>query len=141
MTYPQEYQRATDEFKAFLGDVMSHGSLPTRNVAYTMAQAVLQAFRRRLTLEEAILFAGILPGAVRGFFVADWNPNEPHIAFDAQADMMAEIKSLRPDHNLSQLSENPVADVAFALKACVGEETFERTLKAISDDAVTFWQR
>lgn len=141
MPYPQEYQRATDEFKAFLGNVMTHGSLPTRNVAYTMTQAVLQAFRRRLTLEEAIRFAGVLPGAVRGFFVSDWDPSEPRKPFDDQADMMAEIKSLRPDHNLSQLSENPVSDVAFALKACVGEEAFERTLKAISHDAVVFWQR
>jgi uncharacterized protein (DUF2267 family) len=38
-----------------------------------MVQGVLQTFRRRLEISEAIRFAGVLPPVLRAIFVADWD--------------------------------------------------------------------
>ena len=48
MPMPQEYQIATQRFDAFLADAQDTLGLATRNQAYTVVQAVLLTFRRRL---------------------------------------------------------------------------------------------
>lgn len=73
MPVPSEYQRASLDFEKFLSDARDASGLTTTNQAYTMVQAVLQTFRRRLTLQDAIRFAGILPPVLRSLFVADWD--------------------------------------------------------------------
>lgn len=56
MPVPAEYQRATDDFYKLLTDARDSAGLTTTNQAYTMVQGVLQAFRRRLEVNEAIRF-------------------------------------------------------------------------------------
>ena len=56
MPVPAEYQRATDDFCKLLTDARDSAGLTTTNQAYTMVQGVLQVFRRRLELNEAIRF-------------------------------------------------------------------------------------
>ena len=56
MPVPAEYQRATDDFYKLLTDARDSAGLTTTNQAYTMVQGVLQVFRRRLELNEAIRF-------------------------------------------------------------------------------------
>jgi uncharacterized protein (DUF2267 family) len=77
MTIPMEFQHASEDFEAFLRDAREISGLSTRNQAYTMVQAVLLTFRRRLSIVEAIRFANILPPVLRALFVTDWDPEEP----------------------------------------------------------------
>jgi uncharacterized protein (DUF2267 family) len=57
MPVPAEYSRAADHFYEFLVDVRDTAELGSTHQAYTMVQGVLQAFRRRLDIKDAILFA------------------------------------------------------------------------------------
>lgn len=43
--------------------------IPTTNVAWTMVQSVFLAFRRRLTVAEAVRFANVLPPLIRAMFL------------------------------------------------------------------------
>jgi hypothetical protein len=54
MPIPMDIQHASEEFEGFLVDARDRSGLATRNQAYTMTQGVLQAFRRRLSLADAI---------------------------------------------------------------------------------------
>src|SRR5690606_10319107 len=101
MTAPPEYQRATDRFYEFLADVRDVAGFTTTNPAYTMVQAVFLTFRRRVDVRDAIRFAGVLPAALRALFVAEWDPDEPRLAFADRATLTREVQSLRPNHNYS----------------------------------------
>lgn len=57
----------------FLLDARDTAGLGSTHQAYTMVQGVLQTFRRRLEISEAIRFAGVLPPVLRAIFVADWD--------------------------------------------------------------------
>lgn len=81
MPMPSEYQRASLDFEKFLLDAREASDLTTTNQTYTMVQGVLQTFRRRLTLPDAIHFAGVLPPVLRALFVADWDTSEPRRSF------------------------------------------------------------
>ena len=69
MTAPPEYQRATDHFYDFLMDVRDVAGFTTSNPVYTMTEAVLLAFRRRVDIRDAIRFAGMLPAGLRALSV------------------------------------------------------------------------
>lgn len=138
MPVPAQYQRATDDFFAFLVDAKDEAGLTTTNQSYTMAQGVLQTFRRRLSLPDAVRFAGVLPAVVRALFVADWDPAEPQRPFADRAAMTAEVRALRPDHNFSP--DTAIRDVAAALRKHVDEAIFDRMLATLPAGAVDFWR-
>ncbi|MFM7442543.1 MAG: DUF2267 domain-containing protein, partial [Tabrizicola sp.] len=92
MPMPWTYRQATREWQAFLSDARAAMNLETDNVTYTAVQGVLQAFRRRLTPQEAIDFAQVLPAVLRALFVADWrfhDPAPPGTRADWTAEAMA----------------------------------------------------
>ncbi|MGZ3739988.1 MAG: DUF2267 domain-containing protein [Bdellovibrionota bacterium] len=138
MPVPAEYQRATDNFYQFLEDAKESSGLTSTHATYTMVQAVLQAFRRRLDIKDAIRFANILPASTRALFVADWNPDEPKKAFGDPASLLEEVKSLRSDHNFSP--DTAVRDVALALKKNLDQKAFERLLSTLPAGAAEFWR-
>ena len=138
MPVPPEYQRASDHFFAFLADARDEASLSTVNQAYTMVQGVLQTFRRRLSLADAIRFAGVLPAGVRALFVADWDPDEPQRPFGDRAAMTAEVQALRQNHNFAP--ETAIRDVAVALRKHVEAADFDAVLATLPAGAVEFWQ-
>jgi uncharacterized protein (DUF2267 family) len=92
MTIPVEYQRATDHFHQFISDARDEASLETVNQAYTMTQGVLQTFRRRLEIGEAIRFSNALPADIRALFVADWDVEERKRPFEDRATMTKEVQ-------------------------------------------------
>ena len=96
---PTEYQQATVRFYDFLTDAKIRADFPDSHSTYTMAQGVLQAFRRRLELSDAIRFANVLPVGLRALFVADRDPFEPRRFFEDRETMTREVQSLRPLHN------------------------------------------
>lgn len=138
MTIPMEVQHASEDFERFLADARDISGLATRNQAYTMAQGVLQAFRRRLDLKDAIRFAGALPPVLRAVFVADWDPDEPRLPFSDRAVMTREARSLRKHHNFSP--ESCIGDVAAALRRNIDEAALDRALAALPEGASDFWR-
>jgi uncharacterized protein (DUF2267 family) len=137
MTIPMEFQHASEDFEAFLRDARDISGLSTRNQTYTMVQAVLLTFRRRLSVIEAIRFANILPPVLRALFVADWDPEEPQREFRDRADLTLEVLSLRRDHNFSP--ETAIRDVATALRRHVDEAALDDLLERMPRGAVQFW--
>ena len=138
MPVPSEYQRATVDFYQFLTDARDAAGLTTTNQAYTMAQGVLQAFRRRLQVSEAIRFLSVLPVGLRALFVADWDIDEPRQSFEDHSVITKEVQSLRPLHNFAP--ETAVRDVAIALRRNIDETAFDRILATLPQGAMQFWQ-
>jgi uncharacterized protein (DUF2267 family) len=138
MPVPAEYQRATDDFYKLLTDARDSAGLTTTHQAYTMVQGVLQVFRRRLEVNEAIRFLNVLPVGVRALFVADWDVNEPKRPFADRAVMTKEVRALRPEHNFAP--ETAIRDVATALRCNLDEVAFDRVLATLPRGAKEFWQ-
>ncbi|MFZ2295138.1 MAG: DUF2267 domain-containing protein [Polaromonas sp.] len=118
-------------------DARDISGLATTNMAYTMVQGVLQAFRRRLNVREAALFANVLPAVVRAIFVADWNTDEPQRAFEDRATMTKEVQSLRAAHNFAP--DTAIQDVAKALRQNIDQAALDRVLAELPQGAVQFW--
>ena len=111
--------------------------LTTTHQVYTTVQGVLQAFRRRLTVEQAISFAQILPPVLRAIFVADWNVAEERHTFADRKAMTAEVQALRAAHNFAP--DTAIEDVALALRRNVNEQAFEEVLARLPPGARDFW--
>ena len=137
MPFPPEYQRATDHFYDFLEDVKQEAGFGSAHQAYTMAQGVFQAFRRRLSLQDAIRFSNVLPVGLRALFVADWDPGQPARPFVSREAMTAEVKALRAEHNFS--TDTAIHDVAVALRKHVDTERFGKLLAQLPKEASEFW--
>jgi len=99
---------------------------------------LFQTFRRRLSTEEAVAFANVLPIALRALFVTDWDPHEERKAFTDRESMTAEVKALRGEHNFS--TDSAIRDTAQALRRHVNEEDFDRLLASLPEGAVDFWK-
>ena len=81
MPMPWTYRHASKEFRAFLDDAKERMGLASDNMAYTAVDAVLQVFRRRLTPEQGIAFADLLPSVLRAVFVYRWDVARPPVPF------------------------------------------------------------
>jgi uncharacterized protein (DUF2267 family) len=103
-----------------------------------MVQGVLQAFRRRLDVKDAVLFAGVLPPVLRAIFVADWNTDEPRRPFEDRTDMTKEVQALRAGHNFAP--DTAIRDVARAMRKNVDEAAFDGVLARLPEGAVDFWR-
>ncbi|TRL41938.1 DUF2267 domain-containing protein [Rhizobium straminoryzae] len=137
MPIPMEYHHAGRDFEAFMADLIEISMLQTRHQAYTMLQAVLQVFRRRLTLPQAIAFADLLPPVVRAIFVSDWDTAEPQRPFADRDTLMAEVRLLRHNHNLS--TPTAIEDVTAAIRRHVDDARLEAMLRQLPDGALAFW--
>ena len=137
MPVPAEYERASAKFYEYLVDARDTAGLWSTHVTYTMTQGVFQVFRRRLSTQDAIAFANILPICLRALFVTDWNVGEEKKPFESREVMTREVKSLREKHNFS--TENAIRDVAKALRRHVDEEAFDKLLAQLPEGSVEFW--
>ena len=138
MPVPPEYQRARDDFYAFLVDARDKAGLATTHQAYTMVEGVLHTFRRRLEIHEAIRFAGVLPPLLRAVFTGDWNTEEPRRPFEEIATMTKEVQALRADHNFAP--ESSLRGVATALRKNIDEAALGRVLAQLPPGAADFWR-
>lgn len=131
MTVPQEYIQASRDFEAVLVDIRD------RAMVSTTLEAVLRVFRRRLTADQSLAFAGLLKTGVRALFVADWTMDEPVLPFVTRPKMQEEVMSFRRGHNLSP--ETAIQDVTGALRLHMDEEKLKSFLTSVSSDALSFW--
>lgn len=137
MPMPYAYRHAGRDWAAFLGDVRDVTGLPTDNTAYTAVEGVLAAFRRRLTPQQAVDFAQVLPAVPRALFVAGWDLAAPPAPPGTRADWTAEAQGLRRAHNIAP--DTVVEAVAVALRRSVRAPDLERTLAALPPFAADFW--
>jgi uncharacterized protein (DUF2267 family) len=137
MPVPMEYRLASQDFDRFMGEVAQETGLATRNQAYTTTQGVMLCFRRRLSLNEAIAFAQVLPAMLRALFVMDWDVSEPLAESWDRAAMTREVKQLRLDHNFSP--DDAIENVACILRSHVDAPAFARCLAALPPAASEFW--
>ena len=138
MPYPLKYSKASEHFADFLVDLRDIAGYGSSHQAYTTCQGVLQTFRRRLELADAIRFATILPVGLRALFVADWDPTEPRREFGDRIEQTKEVRELREKHNFS--TESSIRDVAQALRHHVDEDKLDEVLATFPSGAVAFWE-
>lgn len=138
MPVPAEYERASAKFYDYLVDARDTAGLWSTHVTYTMTQGVFQVFRRRLSTNDAIAFANVLPICLRALFVTDWDTDEEKKPFESREVMTREVKSLRKDHNFS--TETAIKDVAQALRRHVNKEVFDKLLAQLPEGAAEFWE-
>lgn len=137
MPMPWTYRHASREFRAFLDDAKERMSLESDNMAYTAVDAVFQVFRRRLTAQQGLDFASVLPSIPRAIFVKDWVVEDPPVPFTDRAPMTAEAKKVRVNHNLTP--DNAIEATAWALRRSLDQRDLDRVLKRIGPDAERFW--
>lgn len=137
MPMPLEYRQASADFDAFMKDLVATSMIQTSHQAYTMLQAVLHVFRRRLTVDQAIAFANVLPPVLRAIFVSDWDTEAPVKPFVDRDALMKEVRAFRHDHNLS--TDTALEDVTVVIRRHVDQAAFERILNTLPPDARRFW--
>jgi uncharacterized protein (DUF2267 family) len=138
MTVPMEYRQASRDFDAFLLDARDTAMLQTTNQAYTMVEAVLVIFRRRLSVAQALAFANVLPPVLRALFVSDWDASRPPEPFCDRESLIREVLAFRGDHNVSPASA--ITDVATALHRHVDPAAFARMLEKLEPAAREYWR-
>ena len=138
MTLPFEYQNPTLQFETFMADARDCAGLATTNMAWNMVVGVLHAFRNRLAVNEALAFSAVLPPVVRALFIEDWNPEQAVLPFGEPADWLADVRSVRAQHNFSP--PDAVAAVAAALRRHVDARAFDDVLAHLPAQARSYWQ-
>ncbi|WP_421722915.1 DUF2267 domain-containing protein [Bauldia sp.] len=134
---PNAYRHASQDFDRFMRDAQEALGSVTSNTTYTTVQSVFHVFRRRLTLEQAIAFAGVLPAVLCAIFVQDWDPREQRRPFAARSVMEAEVKSIREHHNFSP--DGSIDAVADVLRRHVDVRRLRVVLATISPEALRYW--
>jgi uncharacterized protein (DUF2267 family) len=133
---PWTYRHASEEYASILKDAKDRMNITSDNIAYTAIDGVLQTFRNRLTMAQALRFADVLPCVLRAIFVAHWIPRNP-VAFASRVEMTKEVQSLRKDHNFAP--DTAIEDVAYALRRHVHQNDLDAVLCAISPEAAAYW--
>lgn len=137
MPMPWTYRRASKEFRAFLDDAKERMGLVSDNSTYTAVDSVFQVFRKRLTPEQGLAFASILPSVLRAIFVKDWDVSQGPIDFSSHDEMTNEAQLVRRDHNLTP--ENAIEATAWALRRCADRRDLDRVLSSLPEAAQDFW--
>ena len=136
MPMPYTYRHASAEFRLFLATAGAAMALGSDNSTFTAAEAVFLCFRRRLTPDQALRFADILPAVLRAIFLARWHPAPPR-PWGSRQDQIAECKALRPHHNLTP--DTCIDAVAEALTTQVPAADLAAVLADIGPEAQAFW--
>jgi len=137
MPLPFEYQNASREFDQFMIDARNFAGLATTNMSWNMVIGVLHTFRHRLTVQQALLFADVLPPVLRALFVEHWNIDQPIREFGTQEELMVDVRSVRHRHNFSP--DHAIQAVAAALRKNIDTEALERTLSQLPPAAQAYW--
>lgn len=139
MPLPTAYLNASRDFERYIEAMRTRTLIDSRNVHYTTTQSVFRAFRRRVSIADALMFADALPPVLRAIFVSDWNVDEPKLPFTSRELMTSEVRELRRDHNFAP--ETAITDVVDSLWSVVDRFEFERMLTKLPADAADFWKQ
>lgn len=136
MPMPWTYRHGQKEWRGFRDDIREVMGEASDNVAYTAAEGVFRAFRARLTSEQVVAFAQVLPAMPRALFVQGWDMADPVPWAEADT-YVAEARAFRGDHNFA--NEDVLKAVSFALHRVVGPDDLRRALDRIGPEALAFW--
>lgn len=132
-----EFRLASARFDDLLAEIADASHLTSRHQAYTVLDGVLRTFRRRLTPEQLLAFAQVLPPLVQSMLLAEWQPAPPHADWSPET-LLREVRQLRPHHNLAP--DNAIDTVATVLRRHVEPTAFEAWLAELPAPARTFWR-
>lgn len=138
MPMPHTYRHATREWRAFVSDARERMGLVSDNNTYTAIQGVFLVFRRRVSVQQGLTFAAMLPCVPRAIFVADWDISEPIRPFGSREEMTREAQALRLHHNLTP--DNAIEATAWAVRRSVLPAAFDRALAQCPPEAAEFWR-
>lgn len=105
-------------------------------MAWGALLAVLEVFRRRLTLEQAVDFAKALPPIMRAVFIADLHAVQP-VPFAERAELVKEVRMVHRDHQFAP--PTVIEDIAVALRRHVDASALDRALAKLPAEALAFW--
>ncbi|WP_329609801.1 DUF2267 domain-containing protein [Paracoccus benzoatiresistens] len=134
---PWTYRHASKEWRAILDDLRDRMDLTSENSAYTAMDGVLQVFRRRLTAQQGLDFASVLPAVPRAIFVAGWQVQTRPLPFVEREALVREVKKVRQNHNLTP--DNAIEATAWSLRRYMNKADLERILASLPEGAVQFW--
>lgn len=137
MPMPWTYRHASKEWRAILDDLKDRMELVSDNAAYTALDGVLRVFRRRLTAQDGLDFASVLPSVPRAIFVAGWQISHPPASFADRATLTREVQQIRPDHNLTP--DCAIEATAWTLRRYTNRADLERVLARLPEGAEQFW--
>jgi uncharacterized protein (DUF2267 family) len=137
MPMPWTYRHASKEFRAFLDDAKLKLSLESDNMAFTAVDGVFQVFRRRLTVQQGLQFADLLPCTLRALFVYRWDTSLDPLPFPSRSDLANEVQQVRVHHNLTP--DDAITAVAWALRRCVNQNDLDRVLSGFPNGAIDYW--
>lgn len=137
MPLPRTYAHASKDWRAFLDDAKDRLGLESDNMAFTAVDAVLQVFRRRVTVRQGIAFANVLPAVLRAIFVFRWDVAALPAPFAPRAEMVTEAKAVRRDHNLTP--DHCIEAVAWALRRHLHQGDLDQVLADLGPQAQAFW--
>ena len=138
MPMPFTYRHATDEFRDFLAKLRQETLIASDNVLYTGTEAVLHSFRARLTVQQAVDFANLLPAVLRAIFVQDWNTAKARQPWPDRQTLRAEMLALRRDHNVCP--QGLLEALLTAIPATMRRLDLDRLLESIGPEATDFWR-
>ena len=138
MPMPSAYRHASRDWQAILEDLRDGLDLASDHMAYTALDSVLQVFRRRLTAQQGLDFAGVLPAVPRAIFVAGWRPAGTPPPFPDRATLTREVQLVRRHHNLTPV--DGIAVVARVIRSHCDAQDFARVLTTLPQGAADFWQ-
>lgn len=138
MPVPFEYQNASMQFDRFLVDARDNAELATTNMAWNMVVGVLHTFRRRLSARQVLEFSALLPPVTRALFLEGWDVEAAPSPFAAPEALLAEVRSVRPEHNFS--TDNAIVSVAAALRKQVDTERFDRLIASLPEGSSEYWE-
>lgn len=137
MPMPWTYRHASREFRAFLDDAKDRMGLVSDNNTYTAVDAVFQVFRSRLTAQQGLDFATVLPCVLRAIFVKDWDVTCEPLPFAERAALTREAQAVRRHHNLTP--DNAIEATAWSLRRIVDQRDLDRVLAKLPAEAKEFW--
>lgn len=137
MPIPMIYQHTGDDFERFLADAKERADLVTRNQTFTMVEAVFHVFRRRLTLEQGLRFALLLPPVLRALFIDGWTAEDAPRPFGDRETLTREVQAFRGNHNFAP--DTAITVVAAAVRAVVDGDDLDAVLAGLPPAARDFW--
>jgi len=136
MPMPWTYRHASREFRALLDNAKDRMDVVSDDMTYTAVDGVFRVFRRRLTAQQGLDFASVLPGLPRAIFVAEWDVSQPPVPFPDRAALVAEVKRHRRHHNLTP--DNAIEATAWALRRATNMRAFDTALARLPAGAAAF---
>lgn len=137
MPMPPEIAQASVQFMELLGALKERAYLQTHNQCYAMLRAVLHEYRKFMTVNQVVAFAGALPVVARAIFIEDWKPSDaPPPPPEPAVFTRSIIRHLSPHHIPP---DSIVGDVFAVLAPRCNQARLSFAIKALPAELQAIW--